>query len=290
MIDQQRLENYLGTILARKNLGDTPNGLQDAVRYAVFPGGARVRPRLLMAVALANGDDRPGLTNAAAAAIEMLHCASLVHDDLPAFDGASLRRGKPSVHVTFGQPLAILAGDALIVHAFDALAQAGSQAPERLPALLGIVAGGVGMPNGIVAGQAWECEENVHLSQYQQAKTGALFAAATMAGAAVAGADPAPWRTLGQCIGEAYQVADDLLDANGDAHAAGKPVGQDKSHNRPNAVCEMGKGKSAQRLRSLVEEALDSIPACPGEAPLRTLIGQESEQFMKLALNRPAAA
>lgn len=290
MIDQNRLENYLGAILAKSALGDTPKGLSEAVRYAVFPGGARVRPRLLMAVALANGDDQPELTDAAAAAIEMLHCASLVHDDLPVFDGASLRRGKPSVHVTFGQPLAILAGDALIVHAFEILGKAGAMAPQRLPALLGIVAGGVGMPGGIVAGQAWECEKDVDLSQYQQAKTGALFAAATMAGAAAAGADPAPWRTLGQCIGEAYQVADDLLDANGDALTAGKPVGQDQNHDRPNAVREMGQGKSAQRLRSLVEEALDSIPACPGEEPLRALIGQESEQFMKLALNRAAAA
>ncbi len=290
MIDQQRLENYLGATLANAALGDTPRGLADAVRYAVFPGGARVRPRLLLAVALANGDDQPELTDAAAAAIEMLHCASLVHDDLPAFDGASLRRGKPSVHVTFGQPLAILAGDALIVHAFEVLGKAGAHCPGRLPTLLGIVAGGVGMPGGIVAGQAWECEDNIHLSQYQQAKTGALFAAATMAGAAAAGADPTPWRTLGQCIGEAYQVADDLLDVNGDARIAGKPVGQDRHHDRPNAVREMGRGKSAERLRALVEEALASIPACPGEAPLRDLIGQESEQFMKLALSRPAAA
>ncbi len=290
MIDPKRLEDYLGASLASSALGDTPPGLSDAVRYAVFPGGARVRPRLVMAVALANGDDQPGLTDAAAAAIEMLHCASLVHDDLPAFDGASLRRGKPSVHATFGQPLAILTGDALIVHAFKLLGLAGVQAPDRLPALLGIVAGGVGMPGGIVAGQAWECEKNVDLSQYQQAKTGALFAAATMAGAAAAGVDPTPWRTLGQCIGEAYQVADDLLDTSGDALTVGKPVGQDQSHDRPNAVQQLGRGKCTQRLRSLVDEALESIPACPGEAPLRTLIGQESEQFMKLALSRPAAA
>jgi len=290
MIDPKRLELFLQRRLDPAALAGTPPRLGEAVRYAVFPGGARVRPRLVLAVALANGDDQPTLTDAAAAAIEMLHCASLVHDDLPAFDGASLRRGKPSVHVTYGEPLAVLTGDALIVHAFQVLAEAGATAPDRLPKLLRIVTGGVGMPGGIVAGQAFECEDHIPLSPYQQAKTGALFAAATMAGAAAAGVDETPWRLLGQSIGEAYQVADDLLDANGDARTAGKPVGQDRHNDRPNAVREMGRTGSARHLRDLVEQALASIPACPGESALRELIAAESEQFMKLALSRPAAA
>ncbi len=290
MIDPQRLERTLDDALSRDALHETPEGLACALRYAVFPGGARVRPRLLMAVAAANGDDRPEITNSAAAAIELLHCASLVHDDLPAFDGANLRRGKPSLHVAFGEPLAVLTGDALIVLAFQVLAAASGAAPERLAALIGIVGGGVGLPTGIVAGQAWECEPDIPLSRYQQAKTGALFAAATMAGAAAAGADASPWQRLGQCIGEAYQVADDILDAAGDARTVGKPVGQDRHHDRPSAVREMGRQASAQKLRALVEEALASIPACPGEPELRKLIGRESEQFVKLALNCRAAA
>ncbi len=290
MIDPQRLEGALRAALSKRTLQDTPAGLASAVRYAVFPGGARVRPRLLMAVAAANGDDRPGLTNAAAVAIEMLHCASLVHDDLPCFDGANLRRGKPSVHVAFGEPLALLTGDALIVHAFQVLGAACAEAPDRLPALLGIISAGVGLPSGIVAGQAWECEDDIPLARYQQAKTGALFAAATMAGAAAAGADADPWRRLGQSIGEAYQVADDILDAHGDAKAVGKPVGQDVSHDRPSAVREMGPGGSADKLRDLVQDALESIPACPGEKALRVLIARESEQFVKLALSCRAAA
>lgn len=290
MIDPQRIEGTLDGLLSREALQDTPGRLACALRYAVFPGGARVRPRLLLAVAAANGDDQPALTDAAAAAIELLHCASLVHDDLPCFDGANLRRGKPSLHVAFGESLALLTGDALIVLAFQALGMAGALAPERLPALLGIVGGGVGLPSGIVAGQAWECEDDIPLARYQQAKTGALFAAATMAGAAAAGADALPWQRLGQCIGEAYQVADDILDANGDARTVGKPVGQDRQHNRPSAVREMGQVGSAEKLRALVEEALNSIPACPGEAELRVLIARESEQFVKLALRCRAAA
>src|SRR5262249_58610889 len=101
-----------------------PRRLSAAMRGAVFPKGARVRPRLCHAVASACGDDEPRATEAAGAAIELLHCASLVHDDLPCFDDAALRRGRPSVHAAFGEPLAVLAGDALIVLAFQAMARA----------------------------------------------------------------------------------------------------------------------------------------------------------------------
>lgn len=290
MIDPKRIERALEAALSGSALDGTPAGLTEALRYAVFPGGHRVRPRLLLAVAAANGDDRPEITDAAAAAIELLHCASLVHDDLPCFDGAHLRRGKPSVHVAHGEPLAVLTGDGLIVHAFQVLGAACAVAPERLVRLIAIIGGGVGLPAGIVAGQAWECEPDIPLSRYQQAKTGALFAAATMAGAAAAGAEPEPWRRLGQCIGEAYQVADDILDANGDAATAGKPVGQDLNHDRPSAVREMGQVASARRLQGLVEEALSSIPAGPRQPELRELIAQESQQFVKLALSCRAAA
>jgi geranylgeranyl diphosphate synthase type II len=290
MIDPQRIERALEAALTGPVLDGTPAGLADALRYAVFPGGHRVRPRLLLAVAAANGDDRPEITDAAATAIELLHCASLVHDDLPCFDGAPLRRGKPSTHVTYGEPLAVLTGDGLIVLAFQLLGTACGATPDRLAELIRIIGSGVGLPTGIVAGQAWECEPDIPLARYQQAKTGALFAAATMAGAAASGVDPAPWRCLGQSIGEAYQVADDILDANGDALTAGKPVGQDLQHDRPSAVREMGQGGSALRLRQLVEKALASIPACPREPELRDLIARESEQFVKLALSCRVAA
>jgi geranylgeranyl diphosphate synthase type II len=285
-----RLETCLELLLGEAALEGTPPRLAAALRYAVFPGGARVRPRLSLAVALACGDDQPLLADGAAAAIELLHCASLVHDDMPCFDAAAIRRGKPSVHAAFGEPLALLAGDGLIVRAFEALAVAAPAAPARLPLLLSLLGASVGAPNGIVAGQAWECEPSAPLNEYQRAKTGALFAAATMMGAAAAGADPQPWRLLGESIGAAYQVADDILDANGDAEQVGKPVGRDLALDRPSAVREMGQAGSANRLRLLVKQALKSIPECPGQAHLRETIAAESEQFMQLALSCRVAA
>jgi geranylgeranyl diphosphate synthase type II len=290
MNTEERIESALQRTLSDERIGGTPPRLAEAIRYAVFPGGARVRPRLCLAIAEACSNDAPRLAEATASAVELLHCASLVHDDLPCFDGSPLRRGKPSVHVAYGRPLALLTGDALIVHAFQSLAAGAADRPERLAAILQSVGSGVGLPGGIVAGQAWECESKVPLEAYQRAKTGGLFRAATMGGAAAAGVDPEPWRRLGELIGEAYQVADDLLDANGDPEVMGKPAGRDAALGRPNAVGEKGQGKSTQWLRRLVADAMQSIPACPGEGPLRRLIGAEAEHFVRLALNCRAAA
>ncbi|MEM7042129.1 MAG: polyprenyl synthetase family protein, partial [Pseudomonadota bacterium] len=141
-----------------------PPRLTAAIRYALFPAGARLRPRLCLGVAGACGDDHPDLTDAAASAIEMLHGASLIHDDMPCFDDAETRRGKPALHLAFDEALALLAGDALIVLAFQTLAAA--DAAERLPAMVRVVSGAVGMPSGIVAGQAWEGEPEPDLARY----------------------------------------------------------------------------------------------------------------------------
>jgi geranylgeranyl diphosphate synthase, type II len=274
-----RIEEALVAAIAAADGPTCPPGLAAAMRYTVFPGGARVRPKLCLAVALACGDDRPELSNAAAAAIELLHCASLVHDDLPCFDNAALRRGKPSVHCTFGEPLAVLTGDALIVLAFETLARAAGAAPERLGPLVSIVGRGVGAPFGLCAGQAWESEPTAPLREYQRAKTGALFIAATAAGAAAAGADPAPWRALGDRLGEAYQVADDLKDALEDAATIGKPVGVDAALDRPNAVSELGVEGAVGRLKQLIGGALAAIPDCPGAAMLEAIVKGEAERL-----------
>ena len=285
-----RIERALQAAVGRADAASSPPRLAAAIRHAVFPRGARIRPRLCLAVAAACGEDDPAVTDAAAVAIELLHCASLVHDDLPCFDDAATRRGQPSVHRAFGEPLAVLAGDALIVLAFQTLAQGAALAPMRLGPLVMTVGMAVGVPNGIVAGQAWECEDACDLALYQREKTGALFAAAAVAGAASAGADAEPWRRLGMALGEAYQVADDILDATADSAALGKPVGQDAAHSRPNAVTALGLAGAIARLRSLAQDAADAVPPCPGQAGLSAHILSETIRLLPASLAEPAAA
>jgi geranylgeranyl diphosphate synthase type II len=284
-----RIESSLNLAFTRAQAPSGPPLLGAAMRHAVFPAGARVRPRLCLSVAAACGDDDPNAADAAAAAIELLHCASLVHDDLPCFDDAATRRGKPSVHAAYGSPLAVLAGDALIVLAFQVLAWGTIATPQRLGALVLTTAQAVGMPNGIVAGQAWESEPKADLATYQRAKTGALFAAACIAGAAAAGADPQAWRGLGDALGEAYQVADDLLDAVANPLEADKPTGRDAALSRPSAVRAYGIQGALNLLETLAQQAADSIPHCPGAAPLRTLIAQEARRLVPKSLSHAAA-
>ena len=247
MQGSERIEQALERAVARAQGAGAPPLLAAAVRYAVFPGGHRIRPQLCVAVSRACGDDRSPSAAAAAAAIELLHCASLIHDDLPCFDNADLRRGKPSVHARFGTPIAVLAGDALIVLAFETLAREASA--DRLGSLVSIVAKAVGAPSGIVAGQAWESEAAIPLVDYQRAKTGALFVGSTIAGAAAAGVEPELWRKLGEKLGEAYQVADDLRDVLCDADELGKPIGQDAARRRPNAATQLGIGAPRRGLK-----------------------------------------
>ena len=283
-----RIEQALQAAIARAEVAACPPGLAAAMRYAVFPRGARVRPRLCLAVAAACGDDEPALSDAAAISIELLHCASLVHDDLPCFDDADTRRGRPSVHRAFGEPLGVLAGDALIVLAFQALARVIHQ-PQRLAQILITVSRSVGVPLGIVAGQAWECEPRVDVVHYHRSKTGALFAAAAMAGAAAAGANDELWRVLGETIGEAYQAADDIRDTAGDAKEIGKPTGQDMMLGRPNVVAELGLTAALRRLDQLVAEAIAAIPRCPGAADLKLLIVSEAKRLLPPKLAQQAA-
>ena len=259
---------------------ETPQRLIEAMNYAVFPGGARIRPRLCIAVAQACLDDQPEIADAAATAIELLHCASLVHDDLPCFDDADYRRGKPSVHKAFGEELAILVGDGLIVLAFEELARSTGSHHARVVDLMGIICNSVGAARGIVAGQGWESEPAIDLQVYQRAKTGALFAASTEAGAVSAGAESEPWRALGEKLGEAYQVADDIRDATGNPDAMGKPTGRDEALARPSAVRELGLSGAEARLKHDVDQAIASIPKCAGRKGLRRLILSETGNLL----------
>ena len=284
-----RIEQALHAALALGEGAGGPPRLAAAVRHAVFPGGARIRPQLCLAVARACGDGDAALADGAAVAIELLHCASLVHDDLPCFDDAALRRGVASVHAAFGERTAVLAGDALIVLAFQYLAHSARHAPQRLPCLLTTLAQRVGTPTGIVAGQAWECEPFVALPAYHRAKTGSLFAACTEAGALAAGAEPGPWQAFGLCLGEAYQVADDIRDVALEADLLGKPNGRDIALCRPSSATELGLGGAIAHFDLLLARAVEAIPNCAGAPFLRALVRAESERLVPKATVRDLA-
>lgn len=269
---------------------DAPPLLGKAVRHAIFPGGARVRPRLCVAVAAAcGGEAAMSCAAGAGAAIELMHCASLVHDDLPAFDAADTRRGKPSVHKVYGEALAVLAGDALIIMAFETLLRESAARPEQCVALMRLLTEATGSPRGIVAGQAWESEIKINLAVYHQAKTGALFVAATQAGAVAAGADPVAWKGLGARLGEAYQVADDLRDALLGEDVLGKPAGQDERLGRPNAVESLGLNGAVGELNRLIGEASASIPDCRGAGFLKELVAAQAARLTPASLLKRVA-
>lgn len=266
-----RLEDALQSAFeASTSRPPCPPRLAEAMRYAVWPGGGRVRPLLTLQIAAACGDRWPRVADAAAAAVELIHCASLVHDDLPCFDDAPLRRGRPTVHRAYGESTAVLVGDALIVMAFEVLAGAGAEAPHRLPGLVQALASGVGAPRGIIAGQAWESEPCPDLVEYHRAKTGALFESAALLGALAGGGDAAAWAEVGGRIGEAYQIADDLADALGGDH--GKLSGQDQRHERPSAVAALGVNGAIGALWDRIEAAEAAMPACRDADSLRAFL------------------
>ena len=153
-------------------------------------------------------------------------------------------------------------------------------------ALIKTISEGVGAPSGIVAGQAWECEPRVALTEYQRAKTGALFVAATAAGAQAAGTAAEPWRGLGEWLGEAYQVADDIRDVAADPALLGKPTGQDATHGRPSSAAELGLSGAIQYFDQLIAYASAAIPSCRGSAQLRTLVRQEAKRLVPVEMTR----
>jgi len=283
-----RIEAAIRQAITEGQAGSAPPRLASALDYAVTPGGARIRPTICLSVAMACGDDRPALADAAAAAVELIHCASLVHDDMPCFDDADIRRGKPALHKAYGEPLALLTGDSLIVAGFEVLARAAHHDCERAVELIRILGTRTGMPYGICAGQGWESEDKIDLSAYHRAKTGALFIAATTMGAVAAGQEAEPWEELGDRIGEAFQVADDLKDALLDEETMGKPAGQDAANGRPSAVSELGIDGAIQRLKDILSGAIASIPSCPGEAALAQMVRRTADKLIPSTEKHPA--
>lgn len=285
----ERIETGLQLALRLVTANGCPPLLAKGMRHAVFPGGARIRPRLCLAVAMACGDPDPQAATAAAVTIELLHCASLVHDDMPCFDNAATRRGQSAVHVEYGEEIALLVGDGLIVAAFETLARETLHAPRLTAPLVATIAKAVGSPYGLVAGQAWESEAEIDIVQYHRAKTASLFAGAVSTGALAAGGNPQDWLTLADALGSAYQVADDLYDAMGLTGSMGKPVGQDGRNGKPNIALSLGIAGTLKHLRTLVETAADSVPDCAGRETFRAMIRHEAVRLMPKTLSVNAA-
>jgi len=278
METESRIEEALEQVVAKATATPCPAHLAEAIRYAVFPGGGRVRPGLCLAVSRACGDREPAVANAAAVAVELLHCASLVQDDLPCFDDAPLRRGQVALHKRFGEAVSILVGDALIVMAFSAVSAHVAKRPAECAVILCALAEAAGAPAGIAAGQAWESEGSVNVAAYHHAKTAALFQVAAVAGAVAGGGKSEGWQRVGALLGSAYQVADDLADALGEAGTLGKPIHQDGSKARPSVVMNLGIEGAIRRLDELLGRAVQSIPKCQGRVSV--------EQFLRIAAGR----
>ncbi|MFK7889903.1 MAG: polyprenyl synthetase family protein [Granulosicoccus sp.] len=285
----QLIETNLQRAARSITLSPCPEKLRQAIHYTLFPGGARVRPKLVMAVAQACGDGSAPLACEAACAIEFLHCASLVQDDLACFDNAATRRGKPSVHQQYDERLAILASDALIVGAFEILTNVRDASLANQLELVKVLSVQVGSVRGITAGQAWECEDEIDTDAYHQAKTGALFSAATQAGAVSVGAAGEPWAVTGSCIGSAYQIADDIHDVLGNESDLGKPVNVDAVNGRPNAVHEIGVDQAVARLKQMIERVIDTVPSCNNADFFIQTIRHEAQRFLPKEIALSAA-
>ncbi len=244
--------------------------IPDAMKYAVS-GGKALRAFLVLETARLHGF-AAHKAGAAAAAIECLHAYSLVHDDLPCMDDDDLRRGQPTVHVKWDEATAVLVGDALHSLAFALVAGTGCPIERRL-ILSGSLAEAAGV-RGMVGGQAADiaaetAEAPLTLDQIialQARKTGALIGWSAMAGPRMAGAEPGPLYIYGECLGLAFQIADDLLDVTGDAAAVGKAVGKDAAAGKATFVSHLGVDGAKSRAAELVQEACDALSPYGDEA------------------------
>jgi farnesyl diphosphate synthase len=260
---------------------DAPAGLGMAMRYAVLDGGKRLRPLLVLAAreAVGNGvhdDVYDAAALRAACAVELIHAYSLVHDDMPCMDNDVLRRGKPTVHVQFGEAQALLAGDALQALAFELLTPENNSAdqalqitiPESIQArLCRLLARAAGL-HGMAGGQAIDLASvGMNLDEHQLRemhllKTGALLEASVMMGAACGETSAENWNCLqryGRAIGLAFQVVDDILDVTADSVTLGKTAGKDAANDKPTYVSLLGLSRAQEYAEQLLAEAQKAL-------------------------------
>jgi len=249
-----------------------PAGLGEAMRYGVLDGGKRLRPLLVMAACQAV-QGQAGAAMRAAVAVELIHAYSLVHDDMPCMDNDVLRRGKPTVHVRYGQAQAMLAGDAMQALAFEVLTPQPDDAPDarpvdevpaalqaRLCALLARAAGHAGMAGGqaIDLASIGRALDEAELRDMHRRKTGALLQASVQMGAACGACTDLAWRALadyGAAIGLAFQVVDDILDVTQASETLGKTAGKDQHHNKPTYVSLLGLAAARHHAEALRQQA-----------------------------------
>jgi farnesyl diphosphate synthase len=248
----------------------SPADLGAALRYAVLDGGKRLRPLLVLATAEAVGDASSSpAARQAACAIELIHAYSLVHDDMPCMDNDVLRRGKPTVHVQFGEAQALLAGDALQTLAFEFLTPQDDSVPAAVQAAcVGLLARASGY-QGMAGGQAIDLASvgqrltEDQLRQMHRLKTGALLLCSVQMGAACVPGVPAPvqgaLQRFGEALGLAFQVVDDVLDVTADSATLGKTAGKDEAADKPTYVALMGLDAAKAFADALAAEAMQAL-------------------------------
>ena len=271
------VERHLDDWLTRERLGPVPAQLLEAMRYGSLGGGKRFRPFLAMESAALFGLAPEQAVNAACA-LEFVHCYSLIHDDLPAMDDDDMRRGRPTVHKAFGEATAILAGDTLLTLAFEILADPLTHPNPAVRAALGLhlarASGGAGMAGG----QMLDLEapgktlREAEIRTLQRMKTGALITYGCIAGGILGEtteAKLAALRAFGDALGAAFQLADDLLDAEGDAAIVGKATGKDKDAGKGTLVSLLGIEAAHAKLDDIKAETLAALaPFRPHEEML----------------------
>ena len=258
---------------------ERPSLIHQAMRYSVFAGGKRVRPILCIEAFRIFSSERAAVLPVACA-LEFIHTYSLIHDDLPALDNDDLRRGRPTCHKKFGEAMAILAGDALLTLAFEALAGAPVPPAERV-ALIREIASSAGTRNGMVGGQVADLEAEgkevtPELLEYiHRSKTAALIRASIVSGAIAGGAsgeDQERLRAFGGLVGWAFQVTDDILDVEESSAALGKTAGKDQAQQKATYPALFGLEKSHEFARELATRAMGALETFgPRAANLREL-------------------
>ncbi len=245
---------------------DSPAGLGEAMRYGVLDGGKRLRPLLVLSAAEAVHGHREAALRAAVA-VELIHAYSLIHDDMPCMDNDVLRRGKPTVHVKFGEAQAMLAGDAMQALAFEVLTPASGMAPAlqaRLAGLLARAAGHVGMAGGqaIDLASIGKPLSESALRDMHRRKTGALLQASVLMGAACGSTSAPSWQALsdyGAAVGLAFQVVDDILDVTQGSETLGKTAGKDQDSNKPTYVSVLGLTAARRHAQELCVQAHQAL-------------------------------